>query len=435
MAEAVVPYVRRPHQRAFHDRMRTAARAGVRRFVIVWHRRAGKTVALVNELIRQALESTAPRARFAYVAPYLKQAKIIAWDYLTHYSAAIPGVKVNGGELSVDYPNGARVRLFGADNPDALRGIYLDGVVLDEFGQIPRLLRTEVLLPALADRGGWEVVCGTPKGRNQFYHLVHGDDEWVGALSDPDWSVDVLRASESGVFEPHDLERLKRQMGAEVYAQEMECDWAVADKGTFLGRQLAQARAEKRICSVPVSAGFPVHTAWDLGIGDATAIWFVQDVGPEVHAVDYYEASGEALEHYAKTLQAKGYLYGTNLFPHDAEHRSLQTGLTLVQMAHRLGIRPTRVIPIADFDASVEASRQLLATAWFDAERTKEGIAALDSWRKVYNARMDEHTGAEVHDWASHGAAAWRTLAMARLGHKLSPRMFENQRRPRFARM
>jgi phage terminase large subunit len=427
-----VPYTRRPAQRAFHAAMRAAV---VKHFILVWHRRAGKTVALINELQRQAMESTAPRARYAYVAPFLKQAKIIAWDYLVHYSSVIPGVKVNAGELSVDYPNGARVRLFGADNPDSLRGIYLDGVVLDEYGQIPKLLRTEVLLPALADRDGWEVLCGTPKGRNQFYYAVHGDDEWVGAVNDPAWLVNVLRASESGIFTPEQLQHLKRQMGADLYAQEMECDWSVSDKGSFLGRQLEVVRRENRITTVGLSTGIPVITGWDLGIGDATSIWFAQVAASELHVIDYYESTGEGLAHYAKVLQDKGYLYGKHFFPHDAAARSKQTGITYEQMANKLGIRPSSIVPIGDFDASVEGARQLLANAWFDAEKCKAGIAALDAWRKVFNARMGQHGDEEQHDWASHGAAAWRTLAMAKLGHKLSPRMFEKTTKPRFARM
>ena len=429
MAEVVIPYRRRAVQREFH----AAIAGGAKHVVLVWHRRAGKTVALVNELVRSALACPRPNARFVYVAPYLKQAKTLAWDYLRQYTEPVPGREINASELSVEFPNGARVRLFGADNPDALRGIYLDGVVLDEFGQIPRLLRLEVLLPALADRGGWEVVCGTPKGRNQFYYLFHGDDDTVGAVNDPAWVTFVRKASETGILPRATLDHLLKQMGPELYAQELECAWNVADRGSFFGKQLEEARAQRRITRVPLDKGLPVHTAWDLGIGDATSIWFVQKLGPEVRAVDFYEAEGEPLEHYVKMLAGRGYLYGKHFVPHDADHRSLQTGKTLVEMASRLGVKMT-VVPIGDFNAGIEAARQVMGRAWFDAEKCKAGLSALDAYRKVYNARMDEHTSDPVHDWASHASDAWRTFAMAELGNKLSPHMFGGKR-TQFAKM
>jgi hypothetical protein len=428
-----IAYRPRAIQRELHD----AIDAGFKHVMLVWHRRAGKTVSNVNQLIKSTMKCPLPNPRFAYVAPFYRQAKAIAWDYLQTYSRPIPGISINKSELAIDYPNGGRVQLFGADNPDALRGLYLDGVVLDEYAQIHPLLRKEVLLAALSDRKGWEVVCGTPKGRNQFYQLYAGDSEYVGATNDPDWKVLLRRVVDTDVFTSHEQEQLLRAMGHETYAQEFMCDWRVADRGNYYAAILERLRQKGRFGRDMFDPGLVVHTAWDLGIGDATAIWFIQTHGPEVRHIDYYEAEGEALAHYVGVLQAKQkerrFNYGKHLVPHDADHRTMQTGKTLVQMARELGVVMTTV-PVGDFDAGIEATRQVLERSWFDADRCKAGISALDAYRRTWHARIGAFGDEAVHDWASHGADAERCFATAQLGSKLTPRMFPGQA-PRFARM
>ena len=138
---------------------------------VVAHRRAGKTVAAIMDLIDAALRCTKPNPRFAYLAPYYAQAKDVVWSYVKQYAGSIPGVTINEGELRADFPNGARLRLYGADNYDRMRGIYLDGVVLDEFADQPPQAWREVIRPALSDRQGWGLFIGTPKGRNAFYDV------------------------------------------------------------------------------------------------------------------------------------------------------------------------------------------------------------------------------------------------------------------------
>ncbi|HMF11592.1 MAG TPA: terminase family protein, partial [Gemmataceae bacterium] len=148
---------------------------------VVCHRRFGKTVLAINHLQVAALECKRERPRFGFLAPFREQAKSIAWDYLAHYAAPIPGIEARVSELAVNYPNGGQVRLFGADNPDALRGLYFDGIVLDEYGLMPPRIYTEVLRPALSDRQGWALFLGTPAGKNQFYDVVQQ------ARTDPTW--------------------------------------------------------------------------------------------------------------------------------------------------------------------------------------------------------------------------------------------------------
>jgi len=189
----------------------------------------------------------------------------------------------------VDYPNGAQVRLFGADNADALRGLYLDGIVLDEHADMDPRVWPEVIRPALADRRGWAVFIGTPKGRNSFF------ETWRRAQSDPAWFALMLKASETGLISAEELNIARRDLSEEQYAQEFECSFDAAVVGAYYGRLINQAKEHKRVANVPPEPSLPVWTAWDLGMADATAIWFAQVVGREIRIVDYYESSGVEL--------------------------------------------------------------------------------------------------------------------------------------------
>jgi phage terminase large subunit len=185
--ELVSPYEVREQFLPLHKRQTRWA-------IAVAHRRAGKTVADINELIMGATKCKLPNPRFAYVAPQLNQAKDIAWSYLLEYTECFgPERKINASELWVELPNnGARIRIYGADNPDRLRGIYLDGAVLDEFGDMDPTVWTQVIRPALSDRKGWAIFIGTPKGKNTFHKL------WT--LADEDWHKLSLKASETGLL-------------------------------------------------------------------------------------------------------------------------------------------------------------------------------------------------------------------------------------------
>lgn len=202
--------------------------------VLVCHRRFGKTVLAVNHLIKQAIKCRKRMPRFAYIAPYRKQAKDIAWSYLKYYSHVIPGMAVNESELFIEFPsrftgcNGARIYICGADNPDSLRGAYLDGVILDEYAQIKNNAWDEVIRPMLSDRKGWAVFVGTPKGQNQFY------DKYLQALKESDWYCCLVRADESGLFAkggeygPEEYVQLQREMSTEAFRQEYLCDFTAS---------------------------------------------------------------------------------------------------------------------------------------------------------------------------------------------------------------
>jgi phage terminase large subunit len=399
VAEVLIesPYAPRRAFLPLHSRDRRWA-------IAVAHRRAGKTVACVNELIKSAGCCAKPSPRFAYIAPQLNQAKDVAWAYLLEYTACFVGRRVNASELWVELPNnGARIRIYGADNPDRLRGIYLDGVVLDEFGDMDPTAWTQVIRPALADRQGWAIFIGTPKGKNTFHTL------WTDA--DEGWTRLSLKASETGLLAEEELIAARRMMTEDEYAQEFECSFEAAVKGAYFGAEMAKAETDGRLCRVPYDPRLPVHTGWDLGMSDSTAIWFFQVVNREYRVIDYYRADGVGLDHYAKVLQERGYVYGEHHLPHDVQVRELGTGKSRMEVLASLGIRalPGRALPVHD---GIQAARMLLPLCWFDAVKCKEGIEALRMYRREYDEKRQEFRNAPYHDWTSHPADAFRTFAM-----------------------
>lgn len=196
-----------------------AGMEGHRWSVVVAHRRFGKTVCVVNHLIKMASMCKLQRPQYAYLAPTYAQAKKVAWEYVKHFTSRIPGIKVNESELWVQLPNQAKIMLAGADNPDSLRGIYLDGAVLDEVAQMKPHAWKEVIRPTLSDRHGWAVFIGTPKGVNMFY------DIWLEAQGDDKWYSDMFKVSETKLISQDDLDAALKTMGENQFLQEYECDW------------------------------------------------------------------------------------------------------------------------------------------------------------------------------------------------------------------
>lgn len=428
----VIPYTPRPLQQRFHEeRSRFCA--------LLCHRRFGKTVAAVNDLIREALRTTRSDWRAAYAAPFLGQAKAVAWDYCKHFASAIPGTSFLETELTCRLPNGARIRLVGTENADALRGLYLDDLVLDEPADMPREVWTRILRPMLADRQGRALFCGTPNGTDNLLY-----DIWQEAGADTLglWSRFRFPASQTGYLPAAELAAARRSMDAADYQQEFECSFAAAVRGAYYANLLDAAELEGRIADVPHTPELPVHTAWDLGMDDATAIWFFQ-VEPSGgwRMLDYYEASGEGLAHYAHILRQKahppahgisgkaggsvgekmcdaddaqagrGFNYGLHIAPHDIRVRELGTGLSRLETAAALGISFSVApsLPLAD---GIDATRRLLPRIRFDAGRCAHGLKALRAYRRLWRPRQESFSSSPLHDWAGHAADALRYAAV-----------------------
>tara|TARA_R100001594_G_scaffold150589_1_gene212534 strand:+ start:22 stop:1272 length:1251 start_codon:yes stop_codon:yes gene_type:complete len=393
----VIPYKPREHQKEVHN--------SLKRFnVLVCHRRFGKTVLCINELLKKAMQNTLTRPRYYYLCPTYSMAKRTAWDYLKEYTNVLPNVQYHETELRCDLPNGARIQLLGCERPDSLRGLYIDGVVLDEVAQMPPRLWTEVIRPALSDREGWMIAIGTPQGHNAFWDLydyANHQDEWMAK---------TYKASDTQIISEVELNEAKHLMPPEVYDAEFECSFDSAAIGSIYAKGLEIAEDEGRISKVPYELSVKVDTFWDLGMADKTAIWFVQQKGSAFHLIDYEEDSGEGLEYYAAMLDEKRYRYGTHYFPHDASVRELGTGVSRIETAQSLGMRTT-IVPKLSIEDGINAVRMILSRCWWDHEKTKHGLDALRQYRWATNERGEIKNKPE-HNWTSHSADAFRYFAV-----------------------
>ena len=393
--EIRIPYKPRPLQREVHK--------SLKRFnVLVCHRRFGKSVLAINELILHAVNN--PNHKLAYIAPTYRQGKAIAWDYLKQYTKPLMyfGGDKNETELRIDLWNGSKIQIYGADNNDSLRGLGFHGVIMDEYAIMAPRTWTEIVRPAISDTLGWVIFIGTPMGHNQFWEVydyaLRGHKDWFGKL---------YRASETGVIPDDELEQAASIMTEEQYNQEFECSFTAAVSGSYYGKLMTKADNENRIGPVPLDSNVGVETWWDLGIGDSTAIWFAQRVGEEVHLIDYYENSGESLMHYADVLEDKGYTYSRHIAPHDIQARELGTGKSRLEVSQELGIM-FEVAPRLEVDHGIESVRNALPYCWFDREKCKLGIDALRQYRKQWDEKNQVFKSKPLHDWCSHSADAFR---------------------------
>lgn len=386
----------------FHERQQRWA-------VIVAHRRCGKTVSCINELIYKALIEGKEDGRYAYVAPYYSQAKNIAWDYLLRFSKPVMA-KANQSELWVELINGARIRLFGADNADSLRGLYLDGIVLDEYADMRPRIWGEIIRPLLSDRLGWAVFIGTPKGHNAFWDIYNN------ATKSDDWYAKTLRASQTGLIPKEELQDAAKSMTQDQYLQEFECDFESAILGAYYGKEMRQLTDQGRIRDIEYDPMFPVHTAWDLGYSDDTAIWFFQVVHGEIRCLDYHYSNGQPVAFYAGVIQSRererGYHYGFHYLPHDARAKTLASNRSVIeQLSDKIALKSLRIVPNLSLQDGIQASRLALTRAWFD-HKCEDGIECLRQYQREYDEDKKVFRDKPRHDWTSHGADAFRYLSI-----------------------
>ena len=373
--------------------------------IAVCHRRMGKTVLAVNQLIHSALNCTRESPQLAYIAPTYSQAKRIAWQYLVDYTRPLGGV-ANVSELRVDFM-GRRISLYGADSPDALRGIYLDGVVIDEYGDVHPSLFTEVLRPALSDRLGWALFIGTPKGSNHFKELRDFADD----PSNDGWILKEFKASETGLIPEAELKDAKKAMGESKYNQEFQISFDSPIIGSYYGELIKDLGDKNHIREIPTEASTAKFTAWDLGMSDSTSIWVAETIGGEIRVMDYYEASGESLDHYVGWLKEKGYMDYTHIMPHDVAVRELQTGKSRYEFLSEAGLNMD-ICPKHGVEDGIQGVRKMLPNTFFNKQTTKHGVECLRNYRRVFNDKLNVFQEKPKHDWASHGSDAFRYLAM-----------------------
>lgn len=393
-------YKPRPFFHRFHARRS-------RWTILVAHRRAGKTVAAVNDLIERASRNPLPDPRYGYIAPLLKQAKAIAWMYLK--AAAAPfSPKISEAELYVELtalPNSPRITIYGADNPDSFRGMYFDGVVLDEFGNMTENTFTEILLPALIDRRGWAVFMGTPNGPNHFR-------EWFYARKkDPDWLVEWLPVTITRAIGDSDLAEMRKLMDPEQYAQEMLCSFEAAVRGAIYARQMEQMEAEGRLGSFQFDPITPVDVIMDLGWRDLTVAGFVQQRPDGLLMGHVYADSLKPIKTYTdyikKFWKDNKMKPGKVWLPHDARAKTLQTGKSTVELFVKEKIRP-KIVPELGLLDGIGVARQGFQFWYVNEDDCEKFPMAMKTYRREYDDKLKTFGTEPVHDWSSHYADMFR---------------------------
>jgi hypothetical protein len=399
MAEVIeIAYKPREQQLAIHELM-DSKRFGV----VVAHRRMGKTVSAINHLIKEAILNQKEAPRYAYIAPTYGQAKRVAWDYLVKYAEPLGGTS-NISELRVDFW-GRRIQLFGSDNPETLRGQYFDGVILDEIGDQNPKIWTDIIRPALADRKGWCLFIGTPKGHNHFKELRDRAEKEDG------WGLLEFKASETGVVDDTELKAARSEMGEDKYRQEFECSFDAAVEGSYYGQILNELEDKKHMQEIPWEELSRTFTAWDLGMGDSTSIWVAQLVGTEIRLIDYYENHGVGLDHYVKWIKDNDYSKAEHILPHDVRVRELGTGKSRLEMLEEAGLE-IKIAPRMSLDDGIQAVRRILPRCWFNVPKVQTGLNCLRNYRRDYDEKRKIFYERPLHDWSSHGSDSFRYLAL-----------------------
>ena len=411
-----IRYSPRPLQQEMHRALRPPDKPVTRFAALAIHRRFGKTVWAVAELVNECLTNPLDNVRCAYICPTLRQARSVAWDYIKDMTREIPNMRFYETDLRVEFPNGARIQLSGAENFEVLRGNYYDLVVLDEFGNMNPLVWKEVLRPALSDRmqngipSGRAIFLGTPNGKNHFFNT------YKEAESEPNWLARTYSALETGIIPQQELDDARRTMGEEAFRQEYCCDWTAQVRGAFYSYEMSEVRQSGRILTIPLARQLPVDISFDLGLDDATSVWFSQSVHNEVRLIDFKEWTNTPLLDVLDALRKPPYhqyRYGKCWLPHDAEVRSLNDGKTRTEtIENSFMFEDVIVTPRLPVEEGINAARMLLPQCFFDIQKTQGGIDCLDNYRKVFDPKTGIFKNTPIHDVFSNGADSFRILAL-----------------------
>lgn len=392
-------YIPRKEMVAFHQRQQRFA-------FLICHRRYGKTVACVAELVIRAVYTKKTNAQYAYIAPFRAQAKAVAWQYLVDMVTGL-ATEIKVSELSVTLPNGAKIFLTGSDNINALRGLYLDGAILDEFAQCRPDLLEAVIMPCLLDRKGWLTIIGTAYGRmNQFFQY------YEKSANDDKWFFADIKVYDSGVIEEEEIERIKNSVSEAKFKQEFLNDFSAELVGTYYANILSemeqQGQLEHEDLYDPL---FKVNVAFDIGRSDSTVAWFWQEKPDGLAIIDLYANNGEQAQHYINMLKSKAYDYENVWLPHDARAKTFATKKSAIEQFMEANL-PVHITPSLSVEDGIEAVRQTLPKCYFERNKCWEGIECLRVYRKKWDELNQCFSKKPLHDFSSDFADSFRYLAI-----------------------
>jgi phage terminase large subunit len=401
--------------RAYQRPMWDFLEKGGKNAVGVWHRRSGKDSLMLNFT---AVAAHQRKGVYWHMLPEAEQARKAVWNGIDREGRRIidqvfpPELRAGYDKqtMTIELKCGSMWQLVGSDNFNSLVGSNPVGVVYSEFS-IANPAARDFLRPIMKENGGWQAYIYTPRGKNHGYDLY----QTAKRLQDRDgsWYASLLTVDDTGILTPKDIQDERDSgMDEDMIRQEYYCSFEAAMRGAYYGDLFEKIEKEGRLKNVPYDPAVPVETWWDLGIGDSTAIWFIQRVGQEWRAIDYLEASGQGLEYYARALFNKPYAYSRHVGPFDLTVRELGTGKSRLEMLAALGLRMD-VAPKLRPDDGIQAVRQVLPLFWFDSAKCEAGVKALSQYRRAYDDKAKMFKDHPLHDWTSHAADAFRTGIVA----------------------
>lgn len=390
-----------------------AARDGYKRFVLVWHRRAGKEKTCWNYLIMQACKRV---GIYYYFFPHFGQGRKILWDgvdksgyrLLDHIPKELVDGNFNGTEMKVRLKNGSLIQVIGTNNIDSIVGTNPIGCVFTEYSLQDPTAWT-LIRPILRENGGWAVFNFTPRGAN------HGKEIFDMAKRTTDWFCQLLTVEDTGVLTEADIQKERDEgMSEDMIQQEYYCSFTLGVEGSYYAKYVQDAKDEDRIGNVAWNKQSRVYTVWDLGYGDSTSIIYYQVIGNAIHVIDYYESHGEGLPHYARVLLDKPYIYGDHYAPHDIESHAFSSGLSAKEVGSSLGIKFTTLQTLKlRIEDGIEALRGIFPRMYIDQTKCKDLLKCLENYRKEFDPRLEVYKERPRHDKYSHGADAARYMAIA----------------------
>lgn len=414
--------IRLPHKfkpRSYQVPFLRAMDDGKKRAICVWHRRAGKDLTFLNFMIKRMFERV---GQYYYYFPTMAQGRKILWDginkdgfkFLDYFPREIIAGK-DEQQMKLKLINGSIFTIIGTDRLEVV-GPNPVGCVFSEYS-LQNPSGWDYVRPILAQNEGWAVFNFTPRGRNAAYRL------YINNKNNSKWFVERLTVTDTKAVSLEAIEDERRSgMSDDMIEQEFYCSFELGAEGSYYAKDISRARNEGRITKVDYDESMAIHTFWDIGVSDSTAIWFVQFVGQEIHLVDYYENHGYGLKHYLELLDERRmnckYVYGKHFGPHDIEAKHFEAGMSTIETARRMGIC-FEVVPTERIMAGIEQVRGLLSKCWFSEEKCERkkyhqhsGIECLENYRRQLHDKEKVYSDNPLHDWSSHAADAFRYMAM-----------------------
>lgn len=397
----------RPYQLPIFDAIENKK---YKKVMAILPRRAGKDIAAWNLCIRECLKKV---GTIFYILPTYAQAKKVIWNSITidgtRFLDFIPPEVIysqNAQEMSVCFINGSRLQLVGSDNYDSLMGSNPMACVFSEFS-LQNPLAYEFLRPILAVNGGWALFLSTPRGKNHLWDKFKLAKE----LKD-EWFAYIMTVDDTKHLSPEQLALERREMSEDLIQQEYYCSFNRGVDGSIYAHYINDLRLKGQIGPVPWESSHKVSTAWDIGFRDATSIIFFQQIGQTVRIIDYYEKNLENLEHFAKVVHSKPYIYDKHYFPHDMRMTEWAgPKFTRAWKANELGIKVNFVDEVGLADG-IEFTCTQFPKLWFDETRCQLLINHLENYRYEYDERLQRYKDKPLHDKTSHGADALRYLCL-----------------------